>query len=473
MIRPIIKPMTRPMITKAMSQPAGWNHPNLNLHRQWHWRHSLSVRARQALILLVPAAILMWVLSSPWWLLIALLGLVWHPAWVPFRWHEHHTLEVVSKQYGDAYATALNAPVDPFGFSKRLESQAQNIERNAELPNLPWLEVLVAAVIVSLVWLIPARSATQNSFAAGNETNLERRLPAETLPENDPGVTGAPVSNPAPQGQRQSSSPTGTGGTAGVGATRPGASNSGGAPSSESNEDISREFGQALERGAVRTPASTPTPAPKSSDGTSADERTASSGNSDGSGNPSGISRRGSNGTRGSGSQSGNAQDRNGQKRDNPGQGSTSANGQNSPNSSQNQQQGSKNAPGQPSPSNRDNRGPRGLGEPGDDSAFTGNPAPGGSDPRGQRNTPGGKGTTGAGKAQSVPEANGAGKLEYLPGETKRNISRSGALPLPGDSSRTLPSGSGAEPYRRAAESAVLDPRLPPEYQELLKQYYR
>lgn len=458
-----------------MIKPAGWNHPSLNLHRQWHTRHSLSLRARQTLIALVPAAMLMWVLSSPWWLLLALLGLVWNPIWLPFQWHEHRTLEVVSSRYGDAYATALIAPNDPFGFSKRLESQAQNIERNAELPNLPWLEVLAAAVLVSLVWLIPARGATANPFAAASsEPNLERRLPAE-MPESDPGLTGAPVTNPAPQGQTQSSSPSGSGGTAGVGATRPGASNSGGAPSTESNEDISREFGQALERGAVRTPPTAPTPAPKGQDGKRADDRTASSGSSDASGNPSGNARRGSGNNRRSGSQADGSQDRNGQKGDNPGQGGGKPGSQNSPSSSQNQAGRQSGGQSQPSPSNRDNRGPRGLGEAGDDSNFGGtNPGQKGNDPSGQsRNTPGGKGTTGAGKPQSVPNADGAGKLEYLPGETKRNIARSGALPLPGDASRTLPSGPSAEPYRRAAESAVLDPRLPPEYQELLKQYYR
>jgi hypothetical protein len=461
---------------KTSIKPAGWNHPSLNLHRQWHLRHGLSLRARQALILLVPATILMWVFSSPWWLLLALLGLVWNPAWLPFQWHEQHTLEVVSKQHGDAYATALIAPTDPFGFSKRLESQAQNIERNAELPNLPWLEVLIAGVIVSLVWLIPARGITTNTDGtAPTATNLERRMPAETLPENDPGVTGAPVTNPAPQGQTQSSSPTGTGGTAGVGATRPGASNSGGAPTTESNEDISREFGQALERGAVRTPPSAPTPAPNKSDGKKTDGRTASDGSSDGSGNPGGNARRGSGSNQNNGSQPGGSQDRNGQKRDNPGQSGGKPGSQNAPASSQNQPGKQSGGQSQPSPSNRENRGQRGQGQADDGSDFGGmNPGQKGNDPSGQsRNTPGGKGTTGGGKPQSVPEANGAGKLEYLPGETKRNISRSGALPLPGDASRTLPAGSSSEPYRRAAESAVLDPRLPPEYQELLKQYYR
>jgi hypothetical protein len=461
---------------KPAIKPAGWNHPSLNLHRQWHLRHGLSLRARQALIMLVPAAMLMWVFSSLWWLLIALLGLVWNPAWLPFQWHEWRTLEVVSKHHGDAYATALNAPTDPFGFSKRLESQAQNIERNAELPNLPWLEVLVAGVIVSLVWLIPARGNSANPLAAaGNETNLERQLPAETLPENEPGLTGAPVTNPAPQGQTQSSSPTGSGGTAGVGATRPGASNSGGAPTAESNEDISREFGQALERGAVRTSPTSPTPAPKNQDGKQADGRTASSGNNDTSGNPTGNARRGSGNNRGLGSQSDGSQDRSGQKRDNPGQSGGKPGNQNAPSSSPNQPGKQSGGQSQPSPSNRDNRGPRGSGDLGDDGNFDGmTPGQKGNDPSGQsRNVPGGKGTTGGGKPQSVPEADGAGKLEYLPGETKRNISRSGALPLPGDASRTLPAGSSSEPYRRAAESAVLDPRLPPEYQELLKQYYR
>ena len=455
-----------------MTKPAGWNHPSLNLHRQWHSRHSLSLRARQTLIALVPAAILMWVLSSPWCLLIALLGLVWNPAWLPFRWHERQTLEVVSKHHGDAYATALNAPVDPFGFSKRLELQAQNIARNAELPNLPWLEVLVAGVIVSLVWLIPARSSAGSQSSAPTATNLERRLPAETLPENNSGVTGAPVTNPAPQGQTQSSSPSGSGGTAGVGATRPGASNSGGAPSAESNEDISREFGQALERGAVRTPPSAPTPAPNKSDGKKPDDRSASDGNSDGSGNPGSNARPGNGNKQNNGSQPGNSQNQNGQKRDNPGQSGSQPGTQNAPSSSQNQ--AGKQSGGQPSPSNRDNRGQRGQGQADDGSDFGGmNPGQKGTDPSGQsRSVPGGKGTTGGGKPQSVPDANGAGKLEYLPGESKRNISRSGALPLPGDASQTLPAGSG-ETYRRAAESAVLDPRLPPEYQELLKQYYR
>jgi hypothetical protein len=458
-----------------MTKPAGWNHPSLNLHRQWHTRHSLSLRARQTLIALVPAAILMWVFSSPWWLLIAPLGLLWNPAWLPFQWHEHRTLEIVSSQYGDAYATALNAPVDPFGFSKRLESQAQNIERNAELPNLPWLEVLVAAVLVSLVWLIPARGITAGTAGtAPSETNLERRLPAETLPEAEPGLNGAPMTNPAPQGQTQSSSPSGTGGTAGVGATRPGASNSGDAPNTESNEDISREFGQALERGAVRTPPTSPTPAPKNQDGKQADDRTASSGNSDASGNPNGNARRGS-GNQNSGSQPGGSQNQNDQKRDNPGQSGGKPGSQNAPSSSQNQPGKQSGSQSQPSPSNRDNRGQRGQGQADDGSDFGGmSPGQKGTDPSGQsRNTPGGKGTTGAGKPQSVPNADGAGKLEYLPGEAKRNIARSGALPLPGDSSRTLPAGASSEPYRRAAESAVLDPRLPPEYQELLKQYYR
>ena len=456
--------------------PAGWNHPSLNLHRQWHLRHGLSLRARQALILLVPAAIVMWVFSSPWWLLIALLGLVWNPAWLPFRWHEQQTLEVVCKQYGDAYATALIAPVDPFGFSKRLESQAQNIERNAELPNLPWLEVLVAGVLVSLVWLIPARGIPAGTDGtAPNASNLERRIPAEQLPENNPGVTGVPVTNPAPQGQTQSSSPGGTGGTAGVGATRPGASNSGGAPTTESNEDISREFGQALERGAVRTPPSAPTPAPNKQDGKKDDDRTASDGNSDGSGNPDGTTRRGSGNNQNNGSQPGGSQNPNGQKRDNPGQSGGKPGDQNAPSSSQNQPGKQSGGQSSPSPSNRDNRGQRGQGQADDGSDFGGmNPGQKGNDPNGtSRNTPGGKGTTGSDKAQSVPNADGAGKLEYLPGESKRNISRSGALPLPGDTSRTLPTGSSSEPYRRAAESAVLDPRLPPEYQELLKQYYR
>jgi hypothetical protein len=472
MIKPVIKLAIKPVI-----KPVGWNHPSLNLHRQWHLRHGLSLRARQALNLLVPAATLMWVLSSPWWLMIALLGLVWNPAWLPFQWHEQRTLEVVSQQHGDAYATALIAPTDPFGFSKRLETQAQNIEKNAELPNLPWLEVLAAAVIVSLVWLIPARGIGTTSLAAsGNETNLERRLPAENLPENDPGLTGAPVTNPAPQGQTQSSSPTGSGGTAGVGATRPGTNNSDGAPTSESNEDISREFGQALERGAVRTPPAAPTPAPKQSNGKKADDRTASSGNSDASGNPTGNARRGN--KQNNGSQPGGSQNSNGQKRDNPGQNNGPGNGQpgtqNAPNSSQNQSGQQSKGQGQPSPNNRDNRGQRGQGQADDGSDFGGSPGQKGTDPGGQSGSvPGGKGTTGGGKPQSVPDANGAGKLEYLPGESKRNIARSGALPLPGDASRTLPAGSSGEPYRRAAESAVLDPRLPPEYQELLKQYYR
>jgi hypothetical protein len=466
-----------------MTKPNGWNHPSLNLHRNWHSRLSLSLRARQALLLLVPAAILMWLLSSPWWLLLALIGLIWNPAWLPFRWHEHRTLERVSGAHGQAYATALGAlsePADAFGFSKRLETQARNIEKNAELPNLPWLEVLAATVIVSLVWLIPARVITTGTNGpAANQTGLERRQTPEALPESETGTPGSPVNNSGAQSQNNASSPGGSGGTAGVGSTRPGAGSSAGAPSAESNEDISKEFGQALERGAVRAPSSAETKEAKQAAERAAkqaaDERSASGGDG-------GASQKNNDGTpTGKGSDSGNGRNPgqpNTQKRDNPGQSNGSPSGQNQPDqnqSGQNQPGQNPNGQGQPSPNNSDNRGSRGKAEPGDDSNFDGlSPSQKNNDPNlNPGSVPGGKGTTGSGKPQSVPEADGAGKLEYLPGESKRNISRSGALPLPGDSSRTLPTGSNAEPYRRAAESAVLDPRLPPEYQELLKQYYR
>jgi hypothetical protein len=467
-----------------MTKPNGWNHPSLNLHRNWHVRLSLSLRARQALVLLIPAAMLMWLLSSPWWLLLALIGLLWNPAWLPFRWHEHRTLERVSGAYGEAYVTALgalSAPADAFGFSKRLESQAQNIEKNAELPNLPWLEVLVATVIVSLVWLVPTRVITTGTNGLGaNQTALERRQTPEALPESEAGTTGSPVNNSGAQGQTNSSSPGGSGGTAGVGATRPGAGSNAGAPSTESNEDISKEFGQALERGAVRAPSSAEAKEAKQAAERAAkqaaDDRNASGGD----GGASEASRN-SGTANGKGSDSGNGSNPgqpSTQQRDNPGQSNGSPSGQNQPGQNQqaqNQPGQKPNGQGQPSPNNRDNRGPRGKAEPGDDSNFDGmSPTQKDNDPNGNpRSVPGGKGTTGSGKPQSVPEADGAGKLEYLPGETKRNVSRSGALPLPGDSSRTLPAGPNAEPYRRAAESAVLDPRLPPEYQELLKQYYR
>jgi hypothetical protein len=67
----------------------------------------------------------------------------------------------------------------------------------------------------------------------------------------------------------------------------------------------------------------------------------------------------------------------------------------------------------------------------------------------------------------------GQGKLEYLQGAPKGNQVRSGALQLPGDPKNGFTSPTNSAAYRRAAESAVLDPRLPPEYQEMLKNYYR
>jgi hypothetical protein len=65
------------------------------------------------------------------------------------------------------------------------------------------------------------------------------------------------------------------------------------------------------------------------------------------------------------------------------------------------------------------------------------------------------------------------GKLEYLPGENQGNQVRSGAMQLPGDPRRPLTLTPGTPAYQRAVENAVLDPRLPPEYQELLKNYYK
>ncbi len=463
--------------------PQGWAHPRLWLHRSLHSRRVLQYRARVTLIALVVLLIAVIALKlSPVWLLLALVA-----AALPTPIKPAASLRELEVTNG-AYTTALVAPTDEFGFQTRLESQALAQQKQADLPAYPWLEGGIAAALCSLLLVFPPQSNADRAAAR------EISNPALTR-GTDPNTSDAASSSDAPPvldaPSRNTAAPTGSGdakpgqaasggsiGEPNVGDLKPGGGNA-----SEDPAAISREFMNALERGAVRDAGSNDpqTGKPNQPQVQDNDAKAAQQGsaNGDQSGSQSGNGSQGSNQNKPS--QNGSGQNGSGQNKPNQG-GQGNQPQQQNPNSSGGNQSGQQgNQPSNSSNGNGTQNGTRpgqsgqrnGRGNtPNPDDGQSGNGQ--GSNRNNSNQTTPARGARGASDPQAAqrPDAQ-SGKLEYLPGTVRGTQVRSGALQLPGDPRAPLTGTPGTPAYKRAAEGAVLDPKLPLEYQELLKNYYR
>ncbi len=456
-------------------QPTYWQHSSLTMHKKWFSRRAWQYRARAGLIAIAVLLLIIWLTgSSPWWLLLAGLA-VFVPVPSPLK-----TLQEIEATTGEAYTTALTATQDQFGFYARLEKMASSVQKNVDLPSLPWLEGAGVLVLLSLLLVLPAqknqlannaadRAVTQASLENSNQpnTNSDTSQPVLDAPSRD-----APAGNgDAKPGQAASG---GSASEENLGALKPGGGNA--------NEDpaaISKEFLEALERGAVRDRD----PSKATENGGKVEDA-----------NPPTAGQSGSNSGKENGQQ-GEGAGQNGQKNNQNGQqGNQNGQGQNS--QGQNGQQGNQNGAqtgknGQGTQSNGNQNGQNGTSQNGkngqgnkpnnpdrnnvdrgeDYQGFDPNNKSGGG---GSRTTSPGQGARDAqGNPVAADRKSGKGKLEYLQGTARGDNVRSGALQMAGDPKNGFTSPTGSAAYRRAAESAVLDPRLPPEYQEMLRNYYR
>lgn len=454
----------------AASNPPGWARPGLELHRRWHARRALALRARLALALLVPLVAAVWLGAPAALLALALAGLALPVAPSPMS-----TLREIERRHGEAYTTALVAPPDDrFGIAERLRRQADVVAGRAELPGLPLPELLAAVAIASLVLVLPAPGAARASLDAARPAAV---APPRDRPSTDAGpaepVLDAPTTAAAPDGGRGArpgrAASGGTPAESNVGPVRPGSG------TAESDPDaVTRDFLEALERGAVRG-------RPPRNDGGGAtagpaveDQDAAASGGS-GSGTQGGQDGRG--GQDGTGARApkpgGGAGQRGapGGTGGPPGDGPAGA-GSRPPSASD--QGPSRRPPAGTAPRADGTRDPAGgqLDEGGAGPGGRGDAQPGSGDAGREGNATGARGARGTATRDGA-EIEARGKLEYLPGAARGTASRSGALQLPGDPRRPLTGDPSSAEYRRALEAAVLDPRLPPEYQELLRNYYR
>lgn len=451
--------------------PPGWAHPYFGWHRVWHARRVWQARARVIVILLVVAVVAV-LFGAPKWLMAAsLIGALWP---VPVR--RERSLVEIEGRYGAAYTTALTAPDDAHGFARRLRGFAENIVRNGELPALPALEMVIALALVVLPFVV--------SFAPGTP-GADAQAVTSTRPENPDTFPPALETPPVVLEGAQAPGTDSRGGVSAPGKAARGGSvpegqvgqvKPGGGLSNEAPDEISREFLEALERGAIRSAdgaganrngkvENRDRPGEQSNRQDGAGQETDAQGNQGNNAN----GQNGKNGQRGpnqQGQQNGNQQgQQNGNNADGQNQsGKPGQNAQNNPNASGNAQS--------QDPSQRFQRG---LGPDESEQQGSGNSFDQGQQGRNGNNQPGsnrgGRGPSNSNKPGTAED--GQGKLEYLPGQPRGEDRRSGALQLPGDPRRPLTGTPGSPTYRRAAESAVLDPRLPPEYQEMLRNYYR
>lgn len=477
-------------MTKRFPQPTtpvGWAHPRLWLHRALHSRRVLQYRARVAVIALVALliAVIAFKLSPLWLLLAPVLALLPTPV------REVASLRELEAS-GGAYTTALIAPPDEFGFQTRLESQALAQQKRSELPAYPWLEGLLAAALCSLLFVFPPQPSADGAGREIGNPSLERAndptTPDAGSSSDAPPVLDAPSRNtaaPSSDGDAKpgQSASGGSPGDSNIGDLKPGGGNA-----SEDPAAISREFMDALERGAVRDASSNdpPTGKPNQPQVQDNDAKAAQQGSAGGD----------QSGSSGSGSQepNQNSPGQNGANQNKPnqnGQGNQSQQGAQNPSSSGNQGNGTQGdgqngQQGNQPPDSSNQSGTRNGTRPGQSGQRNGrgntpNPDEGQSgDGQGQGNRDNSNPSTTARGARGSSDPQAAerptapsGKLEYLPGTLRGTQVRSGALQLPGDPRAPLTGTPGTPAYKRAAEGAVLDPKLPPEYQELLKNYYR
>ncbi len=467
--------------------PAGWQHSRLTLHRAWHSRRTWQHRARGVLIAVAITLLIVWVLQlSPVWLLLAFVGAL---APIP---KEAQTLSELERTHGGAYTTALNAPNDTHGFKDRLEGMAATVQKNAELPAWPWLEILGIMALLSLVLVLPHSSSMTPNDGSRSVPPISRNSGNELLngsrSTEAPPVLDAPSQN-APAGDATAkpgaAASSGAPGEQQLGQVKPG-----GGEASDDPQAVSKEFLEALERNAVRDRNEN-----GQNDGSKVEDANPPSvaqnggGDQDGNQGQNQSPQEGQDGARDGTSQSQNQNGQrgnssNGQQGQN-GQQNGQPNGQNQAGNQSGNQQGSSANDGQQNGQQRGqgqgqsanknasrDRADRNNIDEGDarngDQGSNGN----GDGQPNNRSAPG-QGNRGSSQAVAVNRPKTDGKLEYLPGTVKGNNVRSGALQLPGDPKNGFTSAPGSASYRRSAEAAVLDPRLPPEYQEMLKNYYK
>lgn len=447
--------------------PSGWINASLRLHRAWYGRRAWQWRARAVLLALVLCVIGV-VIGLPKWVLgLSILG-----ALLPVPVRRSASLTEIEARYGAAYTTALVAPEDPHGFKARLQHQAENVVFKAELPPLPWLEVGIALAFVALPFVL-SLSPGNPGQSARPVTPDEFRSPSPPAPSRSAApvaLDGSQAPN-VPRGEA-SSVPGRAAGSGTLTERQVGQVAPGGGKSADAPEQLDREFLDALERGAIRT-----TEGSNLSRNGKVENRDRSGSGNDSNGQKSGSGqgdpRQNAQGN-GPNAQNQNGQRRSTQNRNPQGQNAQGSQGQNAQSAPRVDRQPGGNDPGAPNsqdPSNQFNRGVD-RGQDAQNNPFDPNnpnrdasPNAPGQPGRGGRNASGG-----ADAAQSTAAQ---GKLEYLPGQARGDQRRSGALQLPGDPRRGLSATPGSPEYRRAVESAILDPRLPPEYREMLKNYYR
>jgi hypothetical protein len=456
----------------APNAPSGWTHPKLQLHRAWHARRVWQWRARAALVALTGLLIVVIALSlSPWWLALSLL-----PAVLPTPVRKGSSLREL-EQLSPAYTTALTAPEDEFGFQSRLEAQALAAQRRTEPPALPWLELAAMAALCSLLLVFPPKTLSLDP--AQRPVTQEQLEGNGSTPQNAGGndaqpVLDAPSRGAAPAGGTAKPGQSASGGTPSesqVGDVKPGGGNASDDPAA-----VTKEYMDALERGAVRDAGGAQNP--QKGDGKVQDNNPGAAGQQgsaggDKNGNDASS---GQNGSQGSGAKRNPSQGQKGQS----GQQNQNGNGQNGQQQgNQNGQNGTQNGANsqsgngkQSSSGNGQKRGSNGRGNmPSETDDPSGQGQGGGS--QAQRSQPG-RGGRGSSDPKPAEGVNGKpSKLEYLPGTVRGRDVRSGALQLPGDPRQPLTGTPGTPQYQRAAEGAILDPKLPPEYQELLKNYYK
>ena len=180
----------------------------MKLHRRWASRRAWRMRALLAVLL----ALVAWPLRAwlgGWALALPLLALLY-----PSRRQEARALAEIDRSQGLAYRTALETP-PPDPAYQRLRREAEEVEKRARLPRIPWLALALAAGIWLAAGLLPPpRLPAATARQAAEPPAQTVRQPEDQQAQDEASPKSGGQTGRSPGAQKEAKPESGAGQTA-------------------------------------------------------------------------------------------------------------------------------------------------------------------------------------------------------------------------------------------------------------------
>jgi hypothetical protein len=464
----------------------------LNLHERIASQRLWFLRLMTASIVALALSFILWLFRVPLEYHLGGIALGFIAGLFARRPMQSWALSWIRERSGLSYETALEqrTTADEFDFSETLQQRASEETSRLKPPSYQvwWLPMLAVALGLAFLPLIPsvatiplpfnAPAQTTPTITAANEPNpLEPNQPTATQAVNEPNTTPSSASPSQSNGETNASD----------------LDNSEGSSNSSANQNNQNADEAALERFLDNLQESEPPPSdspdvdlssvmPQSQQGAPSDEDNASRPRSEqtnpfarpGDQQQEGQSDANQNGEQGQGEEGQqNVQNQEGQQPQNQEAQAQSEQGQGEEQTSGGEDQGEQ---------GEGAGNPQSTGQEGEQNQEAGGQNSSAQGEGNEQNNDTGQNAEGAGSLPGTP----TGQSEEVVGESRQNPeflqgqvneglnNTAGTVRLPGETGQTIfPEGSAPGSFSRAEEEALTEGRIPLEYQEVIRNYFR